>query len=101
MFGAREQVTDRKTHFSSVVKTRRVNCSFKYRNTLICNVKARWHVPMSTFWMSLFYLRFEMVWALKHLFKVCKATFLVDLVEKTLHFRSRSAIKPVTWFIII
>ena len=60
MFGVGTVPTE-KTHFSSVLKAQSVNCSFKNRNTLICNVKARWHVPMSTFWMSLFYLRFEVM----------------------------------------
>ena len=58
MFGLGTVSTEKS--FSSVLKAQSVNCSFKYRNTLICNVKARWHVPMSTFGMSLFYSRFEM-----------------------------------------
>ena len=56
---------------------------------------------MSTFWMSLFYLRFEMVWALKHLFKVYNATFLVDFVDRTYTLEVGREFKPATLFIII
>jgi len=52
-------VPTEKSHSSSVLKAQSVKCSFKYRNTLVCNIKTRWHVPMS---MSLFYLCFEMVY---------------------------------------
>ena len=61
-----------KNSFSSVLKARRVYCSFKCRITVVCNVTSRWHVSMSTFGMSLFYLRFAMVClAIKYRFKVC------------------------------